>query len=125
MARFRYPAQCLTHKCQNPNKSLLYIALHAPSAPLSELDPALGTHLREHFGVHSTLYPQWAPAAPTLYLQPVWNREFHELSPLATIHGAIIITDAGTTPARMAVALAYEHALERYKTKVASGLGTS
>ena len=41
------------------------------------------------------------------------------------ISGAIVATDAGTTPAGMAIALAYEHALGQYKTMVTLGVGTS
>ena len=52
----------------------------------------------------------------------VWS---HELPLLATITRAIVATGAGTTPAGMAMALAYEHAPGRYKTVVASEVGTS
>ena len=69
MARFRYLALCLTHRCPgHPNSGPLYMALHTPSALPSELDPALRTHLREHFGVHATVYPHRGPAAAPMYL---------------------------------------------------------
>ena len=35
---------------------------------------------------------------------------FHDLPPLTTIRGAIVVTDSSTTPAGMAMALANEHA---------------
>ena len=65
-------------------------------------------------------------AAP-VYLQPqtelgIW---FHYLPSLATIHGAIVVTDAGTTQVGMAMALAYEHAPGQYTTSTTSGVGTS
>ena len=50
---------------------------------------------------------------------------FHELPPLATIHGAIVVTDAGATPAGSAMALAHESAPRECCTQVASGVGTS
>ena len=45
-----------------------------------------------------------------MYGQPrtepgIW---FHDLPPLATIHGAIVATDASTTPAGMLMAITYE-----------------
>ena len=62
-----------------------------------------------------------------MYLQPRTKRGvwFHELPPLATISRAIVATDAGTTPAGMAMALAYDHAPWRYRSVVASGVETS
>ena len=40
VAHFTYPAPCLTHKCPgHPNKGPLYIAIDAPSALPSPLDP--------------------------------------------------------------------------------------
>ena len=112
VALLRYPARCLTHKC--------------PLLP-SELDPALRTYLREHFGVHAMLYPPGAPTAAPMYLQPHTEPTvlFHELLSLATISEAIVVTNASTPTAGMAMALAYEHAPGRYKTKVALGVGTS
>ena len=93
----------------------------------AELDPTLRTHLREHSGVHATLYPHGAPTAAPMYLQPrtkpgFW---FHGALPLATIIGAIMATDAGATTAGMAMALTYEDAPGRYNTRVASRVGTS
>ena len=41
------------------------------------------------------------------------------------IHGAIVATDAGTTLAGMAMALAYEHALGKYTAVATWGMGTS
>ena len=103
------------------------MALHIPQALPSELGPALQTHLREHFGVHATMHPHGAPMAAPMYLRPrtepgIW---FHRLTPLATIHGAIIATGASTTPAGMRMALAYEHAPGLYTTMTTSGVGTS
>ena len=55
VARFRYPARCLTLKCpRHSNKGPLYMAPHTPQ--LSELDPALRT--------------QGAPTAAHMNLQP-------------------------------------------------------
>ena len=109
------------------------MALHAQIAMPSEPGPALRLHLQEHFGVHATLYPRRAPTscrAPTsapIYLQPqtepgIW---YYELVPLAKISGAIEVTNAGTTPAGTAMALAYEHAPGQYKATVTSGVETS
>ena len=50
---------------------------------------------------------------------------FRDLPLLAMIHGAIVATDAGTTPAGMAMALAYEHALGKHTTVATSGVWTS
>ena len=128
LTRFKYPTWCLTHKCPgHRHKGTLYIALHAPRALPSELGPALRTHLREHFGVHCTLHPHRASAAAPMCLRPrtepgTW---FHDLPVLAMIHGAIVATDAGTTPASMAMALAYEHAPGEYTTVATLGVGTS
>ena len=41
------------------------------------------------------------------------------------IGGAIVATDANSTPVGMAPTLAYEHAPGRHKTMVTSGVGTS
>ena len=104
VAQLRYPTRCPAHKCQgHPHRGPLYMALHAQRAPPSELGPALRTHLREHFGGHAMLHPHKAPTAAHVYLQPrtdlgIW---FHDLPPLATICGAIVATDASTTPAGM------------------------
>ena len=103
VALFKYPTRCLTHQCAgHPHRGPLYMALHTPGALPSELGPALHTHLREHFGGHATLHPRWAPEAAPMYLRPrtesgIW---FHDLPPLARIRGAIVATDAGTTPRR-------------------------
>ena len=101
------------------------MALHAPVAMPSELDPTLQAHLREHFGGHAAVYPHHAPTVAPMYTQPrtepvIW---LHELLQLATISGATVATDAGTTG--MAMALAYEHALGLDKSVVTSGVGTS
>ena len=84
------------------------MALHSPQTLPSELGAAPWMHLRQHFGVHATIHPHGAPMAAPMYLQPrtepgIW---FHELPPLATIHGAIVATDTRTTRAGMAMALA-------------------
>ena len=76
---------------RTPHNGPIYMALHAPGALLLELSPALWTHLREHFGGHATLYPHRPPVSAPMYLQPrtepgIW---FHDLSPLATIRGAM------------------------------------
>ena len=89
------------------------MALHMPGALPSELGLALQTHLQEHFRGHATLYPHQAPVAAPMYLQPqmelgIW---FHDLPPLAMICLLIIVTNAGTTPAGMTMAIAYESAL--------------
>ena len=65
-----------------------------------------------------------APTAAAMYLQPrtepgIW---FHDLPLLATIRGAIVATDAGTTLAGMTMVLAHER---EYTTKITSGIGTS
>ena len=44
---------------------------------------------------------------------------------VATIRGAIVATNAGTTPVGMATAFAYGHAPGQYKIVVGSGVGTS
>ena len=125
-ALLRYPARCLTHKCLgHPNKSPLYMALHAPDALLLELDPALRTQMRENLGVHATLYPHQAPTAAPVYLRPradpgMW---LHEVPLSATMSRAIIATNAGTTPAGMTMAPAYEHAPGWCTVRVASGVG--
>ena len=77
--------------------------------------------------MHATTHPHRASIATPMYLQPrmqpgIW---FHDLPPLATIHGAIVATDAGTTPAGMAMAPAYEHAPGQNMTVTTSGMGTS
>ena len=57
VALFRYPAQCLAHKCPgHPNKGPLYMALHAPTAVPLGLDRALRTHLKEHLGGNLMLH---------------------------------------------------------------------
>ena len=50
---------------------------------------------------------------------------FHDLPPPATIHGAIVATDTGTTRVGMAMALVYEHVPGWYTAVAASGVGTS
>ena len=97
--------------------------LHA--VPL-ELHPVLRTHLREHFGDQATTVPHLGPTAMPHYLQPCAARRvwFHDVPPLATIEGAIVATDAGTTPVGMAMELTYEHESGQRSTRVASGLGT-
>ena len=50
-----------------PQQGLPYIAVHAPSALTSELDPAPRTYLHEYFGVHATLHPIRAATAATEY----------------------------------------------------------
>ena len=50
---------------------------------------------------------------------------FHGPPPLATIIGAIVATDAGTTQVGIVMALAYESAPGEYHTRVASGVGAS
>ena len=67
------------------------------------------------------------PTATPMYLLPqtepgIW---FHDLPPLATIRGAIVATDTGTTPAGMTMALAYERAPGECTTETTSGIGTS
>ena len=73
------------------------------------------------------LHPHWTPTAAPMYPQPwmepgIW---FHDLPPLATIRGAIMATDAGTTPVGMTMVIAYERAPGEYATETASGIGTS
>ena len=128
VACFGYPTQCLAHKCPGyPHRGPLYMAVHALEALPSELDPALRTHLRDHFRIHAALHPQQAPAAAPMYLQPRTEPgiSFHDLPLLAMIHGAIVATHAATTPAGMAIALAYEHARGEYAVVATSGVGTS
>ena len=50
---------------------------------------------------------------------------FHELLPRATIRLAIVVTDAGTTLAEMAMALPYKSIPGEDHNKVASKVGTS
>ena len=70
VARFKYPARGLTHKCPgHPNKGPLYMALHTLQSLPLDLDPALRTHLQEHFWVHAMLYPRQDPTAAPSYLQ--------------------------------------------------------
>ena len=55
---FKYPAKRLTHKCPgHPNRGPLYMGLHAAGTLPSELDPALLTQLRGHFGGGAALAP--------------------------------------------------------------------
>ena len=55
-------------------------------------------------------------AAPVLTAPDGVGTWFHDLPALAMIHGAIVATGTGTTPAGMAMALAYEHAPGEYTT---------
>ena len=101
-ALFRHLVSCVTHKCLgHPNNSPLYMALRAPYAPPSELDPALRTHLREHFGVHTMLCPHREPTAAPMYLQP---RTEPESTSMNCRRWPIIATDTITTPVGMAMA---------------------
>ena len=85
-------------------------ALQAPpleQGPEGRSGAPLRTRLREHFGGWAVLAPQRGPTTAPLYLQPctepgVWC---HDLPPLATIQGIIVVTDAGATPAGMAMAI--------------------
>ena len=90
VALFKYPTRCLIHKCPGrPHRGPLYMALHAPGTLLSELRPALCTHLWEHFGGHAALHPHNAPTKAPMYLQPRTDLGicFHDLPPLARIQG--------------------------------------
>ena len=101
------------------------MALHTPGALPSELGPAVQTHLREHFGGHATLHPHRAPKASPMYPQPrtepgIW---FHDLPLLATIQGAIVATNTGTTP--VGIKRAYEREPREYTSETTSGIETS
>ena len=75
-------------------RAALYSITSGGALP-SKLDPALRTHLHEHFGDQATLVPHRGPTVQP-YTEPgLW---FHDLPPLATIQGTIVAADAGTTP---------------------------
>ena len=118
VAKSKYPAECVAHRCPgHPHKGALYY----------ELYPALRTHLCEHHGDLALLAPYGLATDPLQVLAPnvkpgIW---FHDLPALATLRGTIAAVDAGTTPARMAMAGVAQSGLEAYHTHVASGVGTS
>ena len=110
---FKHSTRCLTYMFPgHPPQDVLYMALQTPGALPWELGPAIHTHLQEHFGRHTTLYPHRAPLVAPMYLQPRTEPgiRFHDLTPLATIRGAIVATNAGTTLVGMTMAVAYESA---------------
>ena len=120
MAKFKYPAECVAHRC--PGHSLGT----AGTVP-AELYPALRTHLREHHGDSALLVPHGLATDPPQVLAPkvkpgIW---FHDLPALATLRGTVAAMDAGTTLAGMAMAGVAQSGPEAYRTHVASGVGTS
>ena len=61
-----------------------------------------------------------------MYLQPrtelgIW---FHDLPPPPTICGAVVTTNASTTPAGMAMAIEYGSAQGEYETVTTLAVGT-
>ena len=128
MAKFKYPAECVAHRCSgHPNKGPLYYLLGTASTVPAELNPALQTHLREHHGDLALLAPHGLATDPPQVLTPkvkpcIW---FHDLPALATLRGTMAAVDAGATPAGMAMVGVAHSGLEAYRTHVASGVGTS
>ena len=62
-----------------------------------------------------------------MYPQPrtepgIW---FHDLPPVATIWGAIVAADAGSTAAGMAMVMVYGREPGEYATETTSGIGKS
>ena len=107
VAKFKSPAECVAHRCPgHPHKGPLYYSLSTAGTVPAELYPALQTHLREHHGDLALLAPHGLATDPQQVLAPnvkpdIW---FHDLPALATLRGTIAAVDAGTTPARMAMA---------------------
>ena len=127
MAKFKYPAECVAHRCLgHPRKGPLYYSLNTAGMVPAELHPALQTHLHEHRGDLALLAPHGLAVDPPLVLAPnvkpdIW---FHDLPALANLRGTTAAVDAGATPAGMAMAGVAQCGLEAYQTHVASGVGT-
>ena len=106
VAKFKYPAGCVAHKCPGqPKKGPLY-SLGTAGTVLAKLSPAMRTHLREHHGDLALLAPHGLATSPPQVLAPevkpgIW---FHDLPALATLRGTVAAVDAGTTQAGMAMA---------------------
>ena len=130
VAKFKYPAECVAHRCPgHPHKGLLYYSLNTAGTKPAELYPAVKSHLREHHGDLALLAPHSVatdpppPARAGPNVKPgIW---FHDLAALATLRGTIAAVNAGTTPAGMAMAGVAQSGQEAYQTHVASGVGTS
>ena len=128
VARFKYPAECVAHKCPgHPHKGPLYYSLDTVGTVPAELHQALRTHLREHHGDMALLAPHGRATDPPRVMAPetrpgVW---FHDLPALATLRGSVVAVDAGATQAGMAMAGVVQSGLGEYQAQVASGVGTS
>ena len=107
MASFKYPAECVAHKCPgHPSKGPLYYSLDTVGTVPAELNPALHTHLREHHGDLALLAPHGRATDPPNVMAPevqpgIW---FHDLLALATLRGTVAAVDAGATRAGMSMA---------------------
>ena len=67
VARFKYPAECVAHKCPgHPSKGPLYYSLDMVGTMPAELNPALHTHLQEHHGDVALLAPHGRAIDPRM-----------------------------------------------------------
>ena len=128
MAKFKYPAECVAHKCpRHPKKGPLYYLLGTVGTAPAELGPALRTHLREHHGdlafvaLHGMTTDSPQVLAPKV-TPGIW---FHDLPALATLHASVAAVHAGTSQAGMSMAGVAQSGCEAYRTHVASAVGTS
>ena len=65
VAKFKYPAECVAHKCPgHPKKGSLFYSLGTVRIVPAELGPALQTHLREHDGDLALLTPHSVATNP-------------------------------------------------------------
>ena len=101
VAKFKYPAECVAHKCPgHPYKRPLYYSLSTVGMLPVELHPAPKTHLREHHGDLALLAPHALATDPppppqVLALNTETGIWFHDLPALATLRGTIASVDAG------------------------------
>ena len=107
VAKFKYPAECVAHRCPgHPNKGPLYYSLNTVGTVPAELRRALRTLLQVHHGELALLAPHGRATDPPRVLAPevkpgIW---FHDLPALATLRGTVAVVDARTTEADMAIA---------------------
>ena len=100
VAKFKYPAECVAHKCPgHPKKGPLYYSLGTAGTVPAELGPALRTHLCEHHGDLALLAPHGLATDPPQVLAPevkpgIWS---HDLPALATLRGTVAAVGARTT----------------------------
>ena len=123
---FRVPGPVPNSQVQAPQQKS---RLHRPQRPTCiavRIGPYPNdTRVGAFWGPHHVHTPIGLPWQRPCACSPVRNREFHKLLPLAMINKAIVVTDAGTTLAGLAMALTYEHAPGWHRTRVALGPGTS